>query len=98
MPHTMIKTVTFEAAHALCELETDHRYALVRPDVIDENGQGYTLDITLRMLTPDELAAAMSFPKGYQFFGTRTDAVKQIGNAVPVATAEALCRSALEAA
>jgi len=56
------------------------------------------LDITLRMLQPHELAAAMSFPAGYQFTGTKQDQVRQIGNAVPVREAEALCRAALEAA
>lgn len=32
----------------------------------------------------------MSFPAGYRFAGTKTDAVRQIGDAVPVRTAEAL--------
>lgn len=53
------------------------------------------LDIHLRMLQPHELAAAMSFPAGYRFAGTKTAVVKQIGNAVPVRTARALCDAAL---
>jgi len=41
------------------------------------------VDITLRMLRPKELAAAQSFPDGYQFSGNQSEQVKQIGNAVP---------------
>lgn len=71
------------------------RFALVHPEVYSaEHGQvvGY-LDIRFRMLQPHELAGAMSFPEGYQFRGNRDDQVKQIGNAVPVRTAAALCRA-----
>ncbi len=53
------------------------------------------LDIRFRMLQPHELAAAMSFPPGYRFAGTRGESIKQIGNAVPVSTAQALCTSIL---
>lgn len=49
-------------------------------------------DIRLRMLQPHELAAAQSFPVGYKFAGTKGQVVKQIGNAVPVKTAKALCK------
>ena len=44
---------------------------------------------------PHELAAAQGFPAGYQFEGSRKDRVKQIGNAVPVNTARALCGAVL---
>ncbi len=57
--------------------------------------QGAQLDITLRMLEPHELAAAMSFPAGYEFAGNKGEKVKQIGNAVPVRTARELCKAAL---
>ncbi|WP_316228567.1 DNA cytosine methyltransferase [Bradyrhizobium sp. SZCCHNR2023] len=40
-------------------------------------------DILFRMLEPHELAAAMGFER-YSFTGTKTDQVKQIGNAVSV--------------
>lgn len=60
---------------------THDRHGLVQP---------MSLDITFRMLRPHELAAAMGFPTGYHFSGTRTDAVKQIGNAVEVNQAAAL--------
>jgi len=33
---------------------------------------------------------------GYQFAGTKTDQVRQIGNAVAVRTAEALCGAMLD--
>lgn len=70
---------------------TKDRFMLVEPRtgrVVAE------LDILFRMLQPNELAAAMSFPKGYQFSGNRGDQVKQIGNAVPVNLARA-CAHAL---
>lgn len=54
------------------------------------------LDIRFRMLRPHELAAAMGFPKNYQFMGTREQQVKQIGNAVACNTAKALCKALLE--
>ena len=57
----------------------------------------YVIDILFRMLTPEELAAAMGFPKDYQFTGKKEDIVKQIGNAVAVKTARALCRAILKA-
>lgn len=60
---------------------TKDRFGLVQP---------MALDITFRMLRPHELAAAMGFPEGYHFAGTKSDAVKQIGNAVEVNQAAAL--------
>lgn len=63
------------------------RFALVEPS---------GMDIRFRMLQPDELAAAMGFD-GYEFAGTKTDQVRQIGNAVAVRTAEALCGAMLDA-
>ncbi len=60
------------------------RFGLVIPD-------GYTLDIRFRMLQPKELARAQGFPAAYEFDGTREQVVKQIGNAVPVNLARALC-------
>jgi len=59
--------------------------------------EAYGLDITFRMLQPHELAAAQGFPNDYWFAGTKTEQVKQIGNAVPVNTARALAREALSA-
>ena len=71
----------------VCTITTRDRFALVQP----EGG-----DIRLRMLQPEELAAAMGFPESYRFVGTREDAVKMVGNAWSVRTAQALCRTILE--
>ena len=59
------------------------RLALVEP---------HGMDILFRMLQPHELAGAMGF-ENYQFAGNKTEQVRQIGNAVPVNTAAALCGS-----
>lgn len=53
------------------------------------------LDIRFRMLQPHELAKAMSFPDHFEFSGSRENKVKQIGNAVPVNLAAALCQELL---
>lgn len=52
-------------------------------------------DVLFRMLQPYELAAAMGFD-GYEFAGTKKDQVRQIGNAVSVRTAQALCGEILK--
>lgn len=72
-------------------ITTRDRFALVEIE-----GEHYLLDIRFRMLQPHELAAAMGFPQSYRFSGTRAEQVRQIGNAVAVRTAKALCRSVLE--
>lgn len=62
-----------------------------------EAGPGY--DILFRMLEPHELAAAMGFTDdeaAYEFAGTKTEKIKQIGNAVSVAKMRA-CVAALMA-
>lgn len=63
---------------------TKARYLLVEP----EKGQR-KFDIRIRMLQPHELSSAMSFPKGYQFYGNKAEQTKQIGNAVPVELSKA---------
>jgi len=68
------------------------RFGLVVPMA---DGTHALVDILFRMLTPKELAAAMSFPENYVFNGNRGVQVKQIGNAVAVKTAKALCKSLL---
>lgn len=74
---------------------TKDRFGLVQPTVTIK-GEKYLVDIRFRMLQPHELAAAQGFPTGYKFTGTKTEGVKQIGNAVPVGIARALCTSALQ--
>ncbi len=57
---------------------------------IAEGADGY--DILFRMLEPHELAAAMGFTTDeftYEFAGTKTQQIKQIGNAVSVAKMKA---------
>jgi len=71
------------------------RFGLVQPLVFESEGKKYLLDIRFRMLQPHELARAMSFPKGYRFVGNREQVVKQIGNAVPVGLAAALCAASM---
>jgi len=67
------------------------RYALVVPEVWP-----YGLDIKYRMLKPAELKQAQGFPTDYQIAGdTKRDITEQIGNAVPVNTAKALCKHLL---
>jgi DNA (cytosine-5)-methyltransferase 1 len=62
------------------------RFALVEPT---------RMGIYFRMLKPHELAAAMGFD-GYAFAGTKTDQVRQIGNAVSVRQARAICGTMLD--
>lgn len=71
---------------------TKARFGLAEPTV-EIRGERYTLDIRFRMLQPHELSAAQGFPADYQFTGTRSEVVKQIGNAVPCGLARALVRS-----
>jgi|GEM_PF-290785 len=59
-----------------------------------EATEGY--DILFRMLEPHELAAAMGFSdeeQTYEFAGSKTDMIKQIGNAVSVKKMKACVRS-----
>jgi DNA (cytosine-5)-methyltransferase 1 len=72
-------------------ITTRDRFGLVSPTM-----NRCSLDIRYRMLQPHELAAAQSFPPDYHFCGNKSERIKQIGNAVPVKTAEALCRALLK--
>lgn len=83
-------------------IATKDKFGLVLPVIVDKNtgakgipivladGTPALLDIRLRMFKPHELAAAHGFGSNYHFVGTQKDVMKQIGNSVPTATAEAL--------
>lgn len=63
--------------------------------LISYNGYVFRLEVLFRMLHWRELARAQSFPETYQFHGTATEIVKQIGNAVPPALSRAVCRASI---
>ncbi|APX98729.1 DNA cytosine methyltransferase [Natronorubrum daqingense] len=67
------------------------RFALCVPEVFP-----YGLDVRYRMLEPHELKQAQGFPESYELAGgTKKSVTAQIGNAVPVNLARALCRHLL---
>lgn len=66
------------------------RFALVVPELWPCG-----LDVRFRMLQPRELARAMGFPDSYEFTGTKTATIRQIGNAVCVNLARQLCLTLL---
>lgn len=73
---------------------TKDRFGLVQAYLLGN----WRLGIRYRMLEPHELAAAQGFPAWYKFKGTRTEIIKQVGNAVPVNLARALIGHILGAA
>lgn len=81
---------------------THDRHGLVTADVVRAQAEALLdslyVDVRLRMLHPKELAAAMGFPPTYEFVGTRTEVVKQIGNAVEVNVARAIFTSLMTGA
>jgi len=81
----------YSVSEPMDSITTRDRFALV-----EDKSAGSRLDIHFRMLQPHELAGAMGFPPDYQFTGSRESQVKQIGNAVPVRTAAALCKALLK--
>lgn len=78
-------------AEPLDTVTTRDRFGLVTLE-----GRQYQLDIRFRMLAPHELAMAQGFEATDEFCGTRGEQVRQIGNAVPVHTAKALCEALLD--
>lgn len=68
----------------LATVTTKGRHGLVRPEVVTADGKRYQLDIRFRMLQPEELMRAHSFPKKYKFLGTKTDHIRMVGNSNPV--------------
>ncbi len=79
-------------------ITTKDRFGLLEGQLLRlPDGNTYKLDITFRMLQPHELAAAMSFPKDYKFCGTKTEVIRQIGNAVCPKLSESLISAAISA-
>lgn len=90
-------TVT-ETARPVPTITTKDRFGLVQGRILTlPDGQKFKLDITHRMLTARELAAATGFPDNYVFVGGDTAAKKMIGNAVCPDLAAALIRAILAA-
>jgi len=79
-------------------IDCSNRFGVVQGRILTlPDGQRYKLDITHRMLTAKELAAATGFPDGYVFVGGDTAAKKMIGNAVCPDLARALVLATLAA-
>lgn len=87
---------THELDAPMPTITTVDAWSLVEPFVVERDGRRYQLDIRFRMLTPRELARAQGFPDDYEFAGNREQVVKQIGNAVCVNLAAALCAELLK--
>lgn len=87
--HLHLATATLDAIQAAAQTIDPKRLVVI-------DGVLCVLDIRFRMLTNTELALAMGFPADYQFTGTKSDVTKQIGNAVPVNTAQALISAILD--
>lgn len=60
-----------------------------------EIAPGVWFDVLFRMVALRELARAQGFADDYEFVGSHEEQVKQIGNAVPVGQARALCAALL---
>ena len=54
------------------------------PTVKENHGGVHVHPVQNRVLTPRELASLQSFPDNFYFLGTKSNILKQIGNAVPV--------------
>jgi DNA (cytosine-5)-methyltransferase 1 len=84
------------AADPMSTILTSGAEALCEPFVFKRGDDEYILDIRYRMLQPMELAKAMGFPENYLWYGSKTQVVRQIGNAVPVNTAKAIIKCLME--
>lgn len=90
--------VSHPVSHSVPVIPTKDRFGLIQGRVLTlPDGARYRIDITHRMLTAAELAAATGFPDWYRFAGGDTAAKKQIGNAVCPDLARALYLAALAA-
>ncbi len=90
----------------MATITTKHQYAVVVPHVVPAGNKNsitivtptseVKIDLFHRMLHRRELARAMGFGDAYRFTGSMKDAIRMIGNAVPVRMAEALTTTVLE--
>ena len=88
-------TVTASGAHfALCSPGLTGAANI--EDAAGRNRVHQAADAGFRMLSAHELAQAQGFAREHRFCGTRSDIMRQIGNAVPVGTARALCEATLQ--
>ena len=88
--HSVDEPVPTIAAQGRIPLATAH---------VGQHGDLSAYDIRFRMLNEKELARATGFDdaeSAYEFTGTKTEIIAQIGNAVPVNTAAALVRAVFE--
>lgn len=86
------KTQHQSVFHPLHTITTKGRFGLVTADLSMEDPPG---DILFRMMLDRELARAMGF-ENYHFTGSQEERIRQIGNAVEVNIAKALCKAILE--
>ncbi len=77
---------------------TKERFGLAQGFLLKTPEGTFQFDVRFRMLKIHEVAAAQGFPKDYIFTGDRDEKFKQVGNAVPVELAEAMCASVLRGA
>lgn len=90
--------ITQDLEKPLNTIRTHNRFGLIEGQILKlPDGRQYKLDITHRMLSAAELAAATGFPKDYRFAGDDTDVKRQIGNAVCPCVTAALYRAFLAA-
>jgi DNA (cytosine-5)-methyltransferase 1 len=96
-PATDGQVIDLAAPGSFDQLETSILYHALHPHtgrpLIKIQGKVRELDIFHRMLNERELASATSFPPTYRFAGNKTDAIRQIGNAVPPYVARALIKA-----
>ena len=85
----------YPVSETLGTVTTRDRFGLVQGRVLTVGSERFRLDVLFRMLSPSELAAAMSFPVDYRFCGSQSDIKRQIGNAVCPKLAEALLTAVL---
>ena len=65
------------------------------PTVKANNGGVFVHYAKDRLMTPRELARLQSFPDSYRFHGSKGEALRQIGNAVPVGLAAAIGKAVI---